>query len=80
MSDRKELNEEALEQVVGGAFNFYTTQKGTNKCVVDGIGTYYVTADAFAWVVQKTAGDKYSAQEVVNMAIAAGKFSTTKFE
>ena len=75
---RIELNEERLDEVVGGAFHYYTTQKGTRKCEVEDVGTYYVTADAFGAVAAHAADTSLTAQQVVDWAIENGYFSTTK--
>jgi len=47
MADRMQLNEEVLDEVVGGAFNFYTNSKGVPRCNVTGYGTFNTTADGF---------------------------------
>ena len=75
---RIELDEERLDEVSGGAFNYYTTKKGTRKCQVDGLGTYYVTADAFGEVCAHAADTSLTAQQIVDWAIDNGYFSTTK--
>lgn len=77
MANRIELDEERLDEVVGGAFNYYTNSKGQRKCVVDGVGTYYVTADAFGAVCAYTSDTSITAQEAVNWAISNGYFSTS---
>ena len=74
MSDRVQLNEEQMEEVVGGIFDFYKTRSGENKCRVEGYGTYHASADAFDWFVQISAGDHYSAQEIVKMGLEKGYF------
>ncbi len=76
---RIELDEERLDEVVGGAFNYYTTKKGTRKCAVDGVGTYYVSADAFGAVAAYASDTSLTAEQIVNWAIANGYFSTTPF-
>lgn len=43
---RVELNEKDIEDVVGGAYNFYYDQDGAKRCDVDGFGDYKCTADA----------------------------------
>jgi len=77
MSNRIELDEERLDEVVGGAFNYYTTKKGTRKCQVDGVGTYYCTADAFGAVAAHASDTSLTAQQVVSWALSHGYFSTT---
>ena len=74
---RVQLNDAQTEDVVGGIFDFYTNKKGERKCAVEGIGTYYASADAFDWFVQYTCGDKYTAQEVVDEGFRLGYFSNS---
>lgn len=76
MAERIQLNEMEMEKVIGGAFNFYTNSKGQEKCVVDGVGTYYVSSNAFDWIVSRTAGEGGNdpASMIVDEAIAAGYF------
>ena len=49
---RKELKEQDIEKVVGGAFNWYYDRDGAARCRVDGVGDYNVT---------HTAKDRYAA-------------------
>ena len=76
MSDRIELNEERLDEVVGGAFNYYTNSKGQRRCYVDDIGSFYVTADAFGAVAAYSSDVTKTAQDIVDWAISNGYFST----
>lgn len=43
---RIELNEQNLEDVVGGAFNWFYDKEGSYRCRVDGVGEFTVTATA----------------------------------
>ncbi len=79
MDKRMQLNDDMLDEVVGGAFNFYTNSKGQKKCVVDGVGTYYVDDAAFTYIIQITSDPNVPAQDAVNQALAAGHFSTSPF-
>ena len=76
---REELKEERLNEIVGGAFNYYTNSKGQARCYVDDIGTYYVTDTAFENVAAYASDVSLSAQEVVDWALENGYFSTTPF-
>lgn len=76
---REFIDEERLDEVVGGAFNYYTNKAGQRKCVVDGVGTYYVTADAFGAVAAYSSDTSKTAQDVVNWAVANGYFSSKPF-
>ena len=76
---REFIDEERLDEVVGGAFNYYTNKQGQRKCAVDGVGSYYVTADAFGAVAAYAADQSKSAQDIVNWAVANGYFSTKPF-
>lgn len=74
MAKRVELNEMEVEKVVGGSFNFFT-RNGNNLCYVDDMNcTYYCTADAFQWVAEQTSDPSVSYEEVVELALAEGKF------
>ena len=44
---REFIDEERLDEVVGGAFHYYTNSAGKFRCKVDKVGTYYASADAF---------------------------------
>ena len=72
---REFIDEERLDEVVGGAFNYYTNGQGQRKCYVDDIGTYYVSADAFGAVAAYSSDTSKTAQDVVNWAVANGYFS-----
>lgn len=75
MADRIQINEEDIEQVVGGAFNFFTSKKtGEMKCYVDGIGTYTCPSstakDQLSVMCARNPG--LSQQELLDRAIANG--------
>lgn len=72
---REFIDEERLDEVVGGAFNYYTNSKGQRKCHVDDVGTYYVSADAFGAVAAYSSDTSKTAQEIVNWALNNGYFS-----
>lgn len=76
MTKRVQLNEKEMENVVGGAFNFYTNSKGQKRCYIDNIGTFYCSADAFDWFVQRTAGSGAydSPSDILAEGKAAGYF------
>lgn len=79
MAERIQLNENELEDVVGGAFiyNTYTNDDGSSymTCRVEGDSTYYCTADAkdkisvFILTERPT-----SLQQIVNYAKDNGLF------
>lgn len=76
---RVELKEERLDEVVGGAFNYYTNKAGQKKCVVDGVGTYYCSETAFENVAAYAADITLTAQQVTDWALANGYFSYNPF-
>ena len=76
---RMEIDEERMDEVVGGAFNYYTNSKGQRRCYVDDIGTYYVSADAFGAVAAYSSDVTKSAADVVAWAVANGYFSDKPF-
>ena len=43
---RIELDEQQMEDVVGGAFHFQYNRKGDYVCKVDGVGVYYAKESA----------------------------------
>ena len=79
MADMVKLNDDALDTVSGGAFNYYTNDQGYQKCYVDGVGTFFVTADAFGQVAAYSSDVTLTAQQVVDWALANGYFSSNPF-
>jgi len=71
---REELNEERLNEVVGGAFH-YIQRNGQTICIVDGVGNYYASSTAFAQISAHCSDMTLSAQEVVDWAVANGYLS-----
>ena len=79
MAKRFELNEESLNQVVGGKFwyNTYTNDDGSEymTCRVDGAGTYYCSDNAkkkiTAYIMENSG---CNLDEVVNWALDNGYF------
>ena len=70
MKNRVQLNDQELENVVGGVFNFYT--KGSESlCYVEGSGTFLCSPDASAWIVQQMTSGA-STEDVVAKAIESG--------
>lgn len=73
---REELNEERLDEVVGGAFNYYTNSKGQRKVYIDALGiSYFASADAFGAVAAYSSDVTLTAQQVTDWALANGYFS-----
>lgn len=75
MANRMELNDQELENVVGGAFHYNTQADGSMTCRVDGAGTYHCTDNA------KQKLSKYflqnpdaSLQDAINYALQNGYF------
>ena len=79
MADMVKLNDDALDSVSGGFFNYYTNSQGYQKCVVDGVGTFYCSSDAFGRVSAYASDVSLSAQQVVDWALANGYFSYNPF-
>ena len=71
---RVELKEAEVEQIVGGAFNFYKNSAGLDKVYVDGYGAYFCTPNAAMWTIEQTAGNTRTCAEVLNEALALGYF------
>ena len=74
MSKRIQLNNDEIEKIVGGAFNFYTSASGQPKCYIDDIGSYNCSGSAFSWFVERSAGSSDSAQTILNEGISLGYF------
>ena len=75
---RVELKEDNLDNVVGGAFNWYSEDDGSKFCHVDGVGTYKVTASAQSrWMILMLQHklDGWTAADFVNVLVSEGYFS-----
>ncbi|MBE5807523.1 MAG: hypothetical protein E7317_04190 [Clostridiales bacterium] len=72
MAARVRISEQDMQNVTGGAFNFYS--KGdTEMCYIDGLGTYYCSPEASAWAVSRiTKG--MSPADVIAEAVQEGMF------
>jgi len=79
MADMVKLNDDALDSVSGGAFNYYKDSSGQNKCMVDDVGKFYCTPDAFGYVAAYASDVSLTAQQVVDWALANGYFSYSPF-
>lgn len=74
---RVELNEKQIEEVVGGAFNFYYDQQGAKGCFVDGVGNFYCNAEArdkLTLLKMQHKKDKWTAAQYVAELLAGGYF------
>jgi len=76
---RIELNEQNLEDVVGGAFNFYydPNNNGARSCYVDNVGNFTCTAEArdrLTALKLEHKKDHWSAQQYVNVLVNEGYF------
>lgn len=75
MSNRVELKDEILENVVGGAFNYYTNADGSMNCRVDGAGTYNCSENAkrkISLYIMNNAS--CTLDDIVNYALSNGYF------
>ena len=71
--DRMQLNEENLDEVVGGKFTFYTDQSGNPRCKVTDFGKFYTSADGFfKYITMRNASPNLTEAEYVQMAIDQG--------
>lgn len=73
---REIINEGALNEVVGGAFHYYTNSAGKFRCRIDDIGTYYAKADAFGAISAYASDTSLTARQVLDWALANGYLST----
>lgn len=73
LEDKKfELNDEDLDNVAGGAFNYYDTDGNGDKdtCKIDGYGTYHCNAASksnITLLILQNPG--CSVQQIIDMAI-----------
>lgn len=78
MADRMQLNEEQVDDVVGGNFNWWKAKDGTRMCQVTGLGRYVCTVDAkdtFAWLKVQHKGEGWTEQDYVNALLECGDFT-----
>ena len=73
MANRVPLNDQVLEQVSGGAFNFYS-QDGKTQCYVDGLGTFYCSEAASKWIINQVSMGNTAPDTVVAEAVEKGLF------
>lgn len=74
---RKELNEQDIENVVGGAFNWYYDAQGAGRCRVDGVGDFSVTPaakDRYAALKLEHKLDGWKGADYVAVLTAEGLF------
>ena len=78
MAERIELKEENLEEVIGGAFNWYDDKNtGAERCYVDDVGDFGTTPAAFDRLVNLKIQHKFDGwtpQDYVNALVNEGLF------
>ena len=77
MSDRIELNEAQMDDVVGGNFNWWI-EDGVRKCWVNDVGVYTCTAtakDKFAWLKAEHRYDEWTEQMYADELVRLGEFT-----
>ena len=73
MEKRVELNEQQLEDVNGGAFQFYTASDGSSRCFVDDVGDYQSIPNGFfAYINLKNANPDANGAELFDLCVAEG--------
>lgn len=74
---REIIDEVRLDEVVGGAFNYYTNSKGQRRVYIDSLGiAYYASADAFGAVSAYASDVTKTVEDITNWALSNGYFST----
>ena len=76
-SERIQLSEEELEDVVGGAFNFYYNDDGAYACYVDGIGRFQCNSrarDRYTALKLQHKKDRWTAQQYIDALVSEGLF------
>ena len=74
---REIINEEVLDDVVGGSFNWWREPDGTRMCYVTGVGTFKCTVDAkdtFAWLKAEHKSEGWKDANYVDALVATGDF------
>ena len=77
MSKRIQLNDQDVEKVVGGAFNWYYDEQGARYCWVDGVGDFSVILEAkdrYAALKLAHKLDGWTAQMYVDVLVQEGYF------
>ncbi len=72
MAARMQLNDDQLDMVTGGAFNFYAGKDGQKQVYVDGVGTFNCNDSASAWIVSQITSGNTSPESVVAEAVEKG--------
>lgn len=72
MANRVQLNDDQLDMVTGGAFNFYAGKDGQKQVYVDGVGTFNCSDAASAWIISQITSGNNSPAAVVEEAVAQG--------
>lgn len=77
MTDRVELNELDVEDIVGGSYNFYYDAQGARRCDVDNVGDFACDAEArdrLTALKLLHRGQGWTAQMYVDQLINEGHF------
>ncbi|MBR4235952.1 MAG: hypothetical protein IKR85_07810 [Clostridia bacterium] len=75
---RVELNEQDMEEVVGGAFHWSYDSQGAKKCHVDGVGDFSVTTtakDRYIALKLEHKLDGWTGADYVNVLVEEGYFT-----
>lgn len=72
---REEINEQMLDDVVGGAFTYQYNRKGQYVVKVDGVGMYYAAENAKRQLnLHNAQNPGISAEELTKWAVDQGLF------
>lgn len=73
MTDRMQLNDQELEDVVGGKFSFYTNSKGQPRVNITDIGVYACSSDGFfQYITYKRQNPNLNEAELFQLMYGAG--------
>lgn len=78
MANRIQLNDQDVENVVGGAFNWYKDPTGAQRCRVDYVGDFAAAPNAmerFYELKLQHRYDKWSAAQYTQALVDEGFFS-----
>ena len=77
MSERIELNEAQMDDVVGGNFNWWL-EGDVRKCWVNDVGVFVCTPtakDKFAWLKAEHKGEGWTEQMYADELVRLGEFT-----
>ena len=76
---REQLNDQIMEEVVGGSFSFYSNSRGEPRVNISNLGVYACTPNGFTeYIEMKSANPGASEAELLCLLQGAGIIDTTR--